>query len=73
MKIWDKFKGNKWKEGIDVSDFIVNNYTEYKGDESFLVRSTDKTEKVWNKCKDLIALELEKGVLDVDTVVVPVF
>ena len=68
MNIWDKFKGNKWKETIDVSDFIINNYTEYKGDESFLVGSTDKTNKVWNKCKDLIALELEKGVLDVDTV-----
>ena len=68
MNIWDKFKGSKWKESIDVSDFIINNYTEYKGDESFLVRSTEKTNKVWNKCKDLIAEELKKGVLDVDTV-----
>lgn len=68
MEIWDKFKGNKWKESIDVSDFIINNYTEYTGDESFLVRSTDKTNKVWNKCKDLIAEEMKKGVLDVDTV-----
>ena len=68
MEIWDKFKGSKWKESIDVSDFIINNYTEYKGDESFLVSSTDKTNKVWNKCKDLIKLEMEKGVLDVDTV-----
>ncbi len=68
MEIWDKFKGSKWKESIDVSDFIINNYTEYKGDESFLVRSTDKTNKVWDKCKNLIAEELKKGVLDVDTV-----
>ena len=68
MEIWDKFKGSKWKESIDVSDFIINNYTEYTGDESFLVRSTDKTNKVWNKCKDLIAEEMKKGVLDVDTV-----
>ena len=68
MEIWDKFKGNKWKEGIDVSDFIINNYTEYKGDESFLVRSTNRTNAVWNKCKDLIAEEMKKGVLDVDTV-----
>ena len=37
MNIWDKFKGSKWKESIDVSDFIINNYTEYKGDDSFLV------------------------------------
>ena len=68
MELWDKFKGNKWKENIDVSDFIVNNYTEYKGDESFLVRSTDKTNKVWNRCKELISEEMKKGVLDVDTV-----
>ena len=68
MEIWDKFKGSKWKESIDVSDFIINNYTEYTGDESFLVRSTDKTNKVWNRCKDLIAEEMKKGVLDVDTV-----
>ncbi len=68
MEIWDRFKGSKWKESIDVSDFIINNYTEYKGDESFLVRSTDKTNKVWDKCKNLIAEELKKGVLDVDTV-----
>ena len=68
MEIWDKFKGSKWKETVDVSDFIINNYTEYKGDESFLVRSTSKTNKVWNKCKELISEELKKGVLDVDTV-----
>ena len=68
MEIWNKFKGSKWKDSIDVSDFIINNYTEYKGDESFLVRSTDKTNKVWDRCKDLIAEEMKKGVLDVDTV-----
>ena len=68
MEIWDKFKGSKWKESIDVSDFIINNYTEYKGDESFLVRSTEKTNKVWDRGKDLIAEEMKKGVLDVDTV-----
>jgi len=68
MEIWDKFKGNKWKESIDVSDFIINNYTEYKGDESFLVRSSEKTNKVWDRCKELITEEMKKGVLDVDTV-----
>ncbi len=65
--IWDKFKGKTWKSDINVSDFIINNYKEYKGDESFLTTSTEKTNKVWNKCKKLIQEELEKGVLDVDT------
>lgn len=68
MDIWNKFKGSKWKESVDVSDFIINNYTEYKGDESFLVGPTSKTDKVWNRCKELISEELKKGVLDVDTV-----
>ncbi len=65
--IWDKFKGSIWKKEINVSDFIIKNYKEYKGDESFLTSSTEKTNKVWNKCKKLIKEELEKGVLDVDT------
>ena len=65
--IWDKFKGSTWKNEINVSDFIINNYKEYKGDESFLKGPTEKTNKVWNKCKKLIKEEMEKGVLDIDT------
>ena len=65
--IWDKFKGSTWKNEINVSDFIINNYKEYKGDESFLEGPTEKTNKVWNKCKKLIKEEMEKGVLDIDT------
>ena len=65
--IWDKFKGSIWKNEINVSDFIINNYKEYKGDESFLEGPTEKTNKIWNKCKKLIKQELEKGVLDIDT------
>ena len=64
--IWDKFKGTEWKTSVNVSDFIINNYKEYKGDDSFLVRSTEKTNNVWSKCKDLITLEQKKGVLDID-------
>ena len=66
--IWDKFKGEKWKEKIDVEDFIKENYTEYTGDESFLEGTTSRTDKVWDRCKELLKVELEKGVLDVDTV-----
>lgn len=65
--IWDKFKGTKWKETVDVSDFIINNYKEYTKDESFLTKSSEKTNKIWNKCKELLKEELKKGVLDVDT------
>lgn len=61
------FKGTKWKEKIDVEDFILNNYHEYKGDESFLVGSTIKTNIVWDKSKELLKKELENGILGVDT------
>lgn len=64
---WDHFKGEKWKNTIDVENFIEENYTEYKGDESFLVGPTEKTKKVWSKCEDLIQEEIKKGVLDVET------
>ncbi len=66
MSIWDKFKGEKWKNEIDVRDFIQSNYKFYDGDDKFLVGTTKKTDKVWSKCSDLLALELKKGVLDID-------
>lgn len=66
MEIWDKFKGTTWKNEINVRDFIQNNYKFYEGNEDFLVGTTDKTNKVWRKCSDLLKEELKKGVLDID-------
>lgn len=66
MNIWDKFKGEKWKNEVNVRDFIQNNYKFYEGDETFLVGTTEKTDKVWNKCGELLKEELKKGVLDID-------
>ena len=52
---------------IEVADFININYTPYNGDESFLAPPTEKTIKLWNKCKALLQEEKEKGgLLDVD-------
>lgn len=67
MNEWEKFKGNKWKENIDVDDFIVSNYKEYKEDGKFLSGISKKTSKVWSKCKKLLAKEAISGVLDVET------
>ncbi len=61
------FKGNIWREEINVRDFIQNNYTPYTGDESFLVGSTEKTRKVWNKLTELFVVERQKGVVDAET------
>ncbi len=67
MDSYRNFKGESWKKNIDLEDFIKSNYTLYEGDESFLEGTTEKTDKVWNRCKKLIQEELEKGILDVDT------
>ena len=63
---WNNFKGDKWKNEIDVATFIADNYTEYLGDDSFLSSPTNKTKKVWSKCEKLLAEEMKKGLLDVE-------
>ena len=62
----EDFKGTLWKNEINVENFIIENYTEYLGDDSFLVGSTIKTNSVWNKCKNLIIEEMKKGIIGVD-------
>ena len=63
---WKGFKGGNWCNRIDVKNFIQTNYTKYDGDDSFLEGITTKTNKVWQKCSDLLKEELEKKVLDID-------
>ena len=65
--ILDDFKGNKWRKTVDVEDFIKSNYKEYTGNSEFLIGISKKTDKVWNKCKKLLAKEAISGVLDVET------
>ena len=67
-KEWEGFKEGPWTEEINVSDFIKRNYTKYEGDEDFLEGTTEKTDKVWGRCGELLKEELKKHVLDVDTV-----
>ncbi|MFQ6724568.1 MAG: formate C-acetyltransferase [Clostridia bacterium] len=65
---WRGFKGNSWKEGINVGDFIANNYTEYAGDDAFLSSPTAKTKAVWARCEELLKEESKNGgCLDVET------
>ena len=63
---WKGFKDGAWTKEINVSDFIKTNYKEYDGDESFLEGTTEKTNRVWGKCSDLLKEELKKHVLDID-------
>ena len=64
---WKGFKGDLWRKEINVRDFIMNNYTPYEGDDSFLVSSTERTQKVWNRLTELFKEEQAKGVLDAET------
>lgn len=65
---WKGFKKGAWQKEINVSDFILSNYKEYKGDDSFLCGKSDKTAKIMAKVEKLLALEAKKGLLDVDLV-----
>ena len=66
MEFWRDFKGETWKEEINVSEFIDNNYTEYVGDDCFLADISEKTAKVWRRCEKLLEEERKVGLLDVD-------
>lgn len=63
-----EFKKSKWVNEINVRNFIINNYTEYLGDESFLVTPSEKTKKLWDKVRGLIKEETKRGgVYDIDS------
>lgn len=68
---WKDFKDGSWVNEVNVRDFILNNYTAYEGDDSFLAKPTDNTIKLWTKVSELLKEENEKGgVLDADTKIV---
>ncbi|MEG2947015.1 MAG: pyruvate formate lyase family protein, partial [Bacteroidales bacterium] len=63
-----EFKQGKWNEGIDVKDFVQLNVTPYDGDASFLCGPTERTNKVWDLCKQALKEERENnGVRSIDT------
>ena len=64
---WQGFKTGNWQETIDVRNFIQKNYKVYEGDSSFLAPISEKTQRVWDKCRELIIEEIKKGIIDIDT------
>lgn len=64
---WRGFKGDIWKNEINVRDFIMSNYTPYEGDDRFLVSSTERTHKIWGKLTEMFREEQLKGVYDAET------
>ena len=67
-KNWEGFKGDIWKDEINVRDFIQNNYTEYTGTSDFLAPATERTKQLMQRVQALFEVERQfGGVLDVDT------
>lgn len=55
------------KYEIDTKSFIVEHYTPYDGDASFLQGPTERTRKLWDKLKALLAVERQRGgMYDID-------
>lgn len=62
------FRGELWKQELNVRDFIQNNYTPYTGDEQFLAGATARTKALNEKYNALRKEEMDRGgVLDIDT------
>ena len=67
-----EFVGGVWENTINVRDFIMQNYTPYDGDASFLAPIAVDTEKLWGKVKELFQEERAKGgVLAIDMDIIP--
>ena len=63
-----EFKQGVWNTSINVRDFVFKNITPYRGDDTFLVGPTQKTQKLWEVCKKGMEQErLNNGVHSVDT------
>ncbi|WHY65311.1 formate C-acetyltransferase [Neobacillus sp. SuZ13] len=68
MEQWTGFTKGAWSKEVNVRDFILNNFTPFEGDDSFLEGPTDATTKLWAQVMELTKQEREKGgVLDMDT------
>ena len=68
---WEGFVPGKWCDEINVRSFIMKNYTEYVGDESFLCGPTENTTKLMSMINDLEQEELKRGgVYNADTSII---
>ncbi|MGD8399867.1 MAG: formate C-acetyltransferase [Bacillota bacterium] len=68
MDAWRGFKGEVWRDRIDVAEFIRENYRPYYGGASFLAERSERTGRVWARCQELMEQERAAGgVLAIDT------
>ena len=67
MKEWENFSGERWKQVIDVDDFILSNYQEYVGNSEFLKGVSKKTSRLYSRYEKLIDKEVSTGIFDIET------
>jgi formate C-acetyltransferase len=68
MEPWRSFQGKGWQNRIDVAEFVRDNYQPYYGSADFLEGKSAKTNRLWEKCLQLMADERDAGgVLEIDT------
>ena len=71
MEQWKDFTGGTWQKEINVRDFILKNFKQYNGDDTFLEKATDATDELWKQVMELTKQERDNGgVLDMDTEIV---
>ena len=63
---WQGFAGGRWRDQIDVRDFIQVNVTPYNGDAAFLAGPTERTRALWSRLTAMFPDERARGVYDVD-------
>jgi formate C-acetyltransferase len=63
---WRTFNPGRWRDAIDVRDFIMRNVAPYDGDEKFLAGPSIRTKTVWAKLQPYFQEERKTGVLDAD-------
>ncbi|WP_432971494.1 formate C-acetyltransferase [Dactylosporangium sp. CA-233914] len=63
---WRGFRGGRWRDEVDVADFVRANVRPYEGDGAFLAGPTPRTRHVWGLLTAMFPAERERGIHDVD-------
>lgn len=65
-KAWESFKGNAWRNSINLRAFIQENYTPYEGDDTFLEGATEASTQLWSQLTGMFKDEIAKGIYDAE-------
>jgi formate C-acetyltransferase len=63
---WRGLSGGRWRDRVDVADFIATNVRPYTGDATFLAGPTARTTALWDRLRAMFVDERARGIYDVD-------